>query len=1655
MESLEPRQMLTIVPIEGTPFWDHPGNYIPPQETRMATEGYLSGAATGDPLSIGINYLRQNAADYGLTTVDLSAGHYYVTRQYTEAASGITHIYLQQRFNDLPVEGAGASVHVDRSGRVIAAAANFARSVPYPVVISAPSTDIGAEEAVSAYAAGAGLSYDGMLDVISNPVGHSQRSAFADSDLSPDPIPAELHYVPTPHGLQLAWRITARTPDNRHWFDVSVGATGSQAGQVVRASDWVKDASYNVFPVPVQDPADGNPAVVFDPQDPVASPFGWHDTNGIAGPEFLDTRGNNVDVSHSGMPPRPNGGPTLDFLSPIGLPPPQPATYLDFSATQLFYGINLAHDVLFHYGFDEAAGNFQFRNYSGQGLGFDPVIALAQQGAVQNNAFWVPTPDGIQPMLVMGVSTVFNPQRDITLDNVVIFHEYFHGVSTRLAGGPDDFNSLSACQSGGMGEGWSDWFGVLMTLKPTDNKNTPQTVGEWAFGPGGIRRFPYSFNKNINPLTLRFYNDNSSLIPGIPSTLFPCLTVGTEVHNSGEIWAQTLLDMTWLLIEKYGFSNNLYTGTGGQNVALDLVLQGLKLSPANPTFIEARDAIIAADFALYGGANFNEIWEAFARRGLGKSANVGADSPTLGNAANSFIVAEAFDRPPGPAFISGAVFNDVNGDGNRNNGDPGVASWTVYVDANDNGQLDSNERRTQTDANGNYSLLIFGSGSQQIVLREVLQSGWKQTLPANNGARRFTIQRGQGVTNQSFGIQQNGGEIRGLKWNDLNADGLRDPNEPGLEGVTIFVDLNNDGLIGIMEPAAVTDRFGNYRILNVRPGNFYTVREVPQPGQTQTFPDKAAGGAHFNVIVNSGQITPNINFGNVALFDFGDAPAGYDTKLPNGARHGVLAGFHLGTTIDSEQDGQPTSDATGDGLDEDGVLLTTGLTPGTQASMLVLVNTGGASPGRLQGWVDWNQNFKFDPGERVISNRTLGTGTHTITFNVPANAPLGATFARFRYGYEPDLGPSGLSIAGEVEDYAVTVLSNAPLANPDVFPRPGDPLIKQGTVDNVLDVLANDFGTTFGPPQIVPFSFPDTTPDGSRLRLNITGDRILFTPGPNTIGPVTFEYQVTDGRTLSNRARVTVNVSVSDPKAVDDTVIVPFTTPPGFPPQVNIPVMQNDVVPFASTRIVAGSVQKIGRGLSIPGDSIAIASDGTSLNFVPPQGFRGTIMYQYTIDDNDPVTNPATARLTVQVVDVVAGNPQSVPPDQTFGHQAQLVVEFFDPNTGDPISQVREGDTFLLRVSSQDLRLGGDDTNRGVETAYSDLVWSLLANPQSFVPVQGLSPGRNFIEPVTNEANPFGFDIIFDPEYSFAQRGQANTPAPGGINEVGGSHDASANDGTPGPVGQGLKTVFTIFMRAKAATPAGQPLRVFVDPADPSPSGNDFSQIFLANQNPSIPAPTPTVDEDIFLRPSGTLTILPLASAEGEFTNPINPLDVNLDGTVSAIDSLVVVNELNLRGARPLSISEFVVHGRAAPQYRIDTNIDSHLSAIDLLMVFNYLNGPAATSANLGGEAEAAASLPMAEGEGSSAANDAPTSALAFALASEEQDSTSALAPSEGSSRQFNERTSSAAALANALASSAQPVTSPVRPENDSLAGDKEMSADAADELFALLCGEE
>jgi hypothetical protein len=97
----------------------------------------------------------------------------------------------------------------------------------------------------------------------------------------------------------------------------------------------------------------------------------------------------------------------------------------------------------------------------------------------------------------------------------------------------------------------------------------------------------------------------------------------TSVHGIGSVWATMLWDLTWAYVSKYGYDNNKYTGTGGNNKLMQIVIDGIKLQPCGPTFVTARDAIIAADQAITGGKDYCMIWDVFAARGLGVNATAG------------------------------------------------------------------------------------------------------------------------------------------------------------------------------------------------------------------------------------------------------------------------------------------------------------------------------------------------------------------------------------------------------------------------------------------------------------------------------------------------------------------------------------------------------------------------------------------------------------------------------------------------------------------------------------------------------------------------------------------------------------------------------------------------------------------------------------------------------------------------------------------------------------------------------------------------------------------------------------------------------------------------------------------------------------------------
>lgn len=213
---------------------------------------------------------------------------------------------------------------------------------------------------------------------------------------------------------------------------------------------------------------------------------------------------------------------------------------------------------------------------------------------------------------------------DSDFDNLVIAHEYGHGISNRLTGGADNTDCLY--NEDQMGEGWSDWFGLMLTMTPGDLPEDPRGVGTYvtnqANNATGIRPAPYSTDLALNNYTYGSTNNTNLSMP----------------HGIGFVWATMLWDLNWALIQQYVWNPDVKEGTGGNNVAMQLVIEGLKLQPCEPGFVDGRDAILAADELLYAGVNKCLIWNVFANRGLGFSADQGSSNDRTDQV-------EAFDVP--------------------------------------------------------------------------------------------------------------------------------------------------------------------------------------------------------------------------------------------------------------------------------------------------------------------------------------------------------------------------------------------------------------------------------------------------------------------------------------------------------------------------------------------------------------------------------------------------------------------------------------------------------------------------------------------------------------------------------------------------------------------------------------------------------------------------------------------------------------------------------------------------------------------------------------------------------------------------------------------------------------------------------------------------
>ena len=239
----------------------------------------------------------------------------------------------------------------------------------------------------------------------------------------------------------------------------------------------------------------------------------------------------------------------------------------------------------------------------------DPTIPTISLGSIDCQTIRQFAGNGLTVSLVTPDTPPGPGFLDGDFDNGIIAHEFAHGISNRLTGGPSNVGCLSNGEQ--MGEGWSDFFSLIMTVKPGDTGEMRRGVGTYVMRQEndgrGIRRFPYSTDMDISPLT---YGD----VAGNPA-----------VHPLGEVWANMIWDLYWAMVDEHGFDEDQWHGTGGNNMAIRLVMEGMKMQPCSPDFVSGRQGILDADMALYGGANQCLIWEVFARRGCGYSASAGSN----------------------------------------------------------------------------------------------------------------------------------------------------------------------------------------------------------------------------------------------------------------------------------------------------------------------------------------------------------------------------------------------------------------------------------------------------------------------------------------------------------------------------------------------------------------------------------------------------------------------------------------------------------------------------------------------------------------------------------------------------------------------------------------------------------------------------------------------------------------------------------------------------------------------------------------------------------------------------------------------------------------------------------------------------------------------
>ncbi|HLO51892.1 MAG TPA: SdrD B-like domain-containing protein [Kamptonema sp.] len=216
-----------------------------------------------------------------------------------------------------------------------------------------------------------------------------------------------------------------------------------------------------------------------------------------------------------------------------------------------------------------------------------------------------------------------------------------------------------------------------------------------------------------------------------------------------------------------------------------------------------------------------------------------------------------------PVGITGIKFRDDNGNGIQDANEPGLAGVTIFIDTNNNATLDTGERSVVTPAGGNFTFSNLVPGTY--VVREVVPNGFRPTTPQS-----LVVTLNNTDARISFGNSPSGSQIIGCKFLDVDNDGFRDGNEPGIEGVRIYIDNNNNNTFDAGETFTYTNRDGSWQFSNLNPG-LYRIREerINTNPLERDFPQSTPPNNIPNLDINLGlnEIWACANIGNTQLYE--------------------------------------------------------------------------------------------------------------------------------------------------------------------------------------------------------------------------------------------------------------------------------------------------------------------------------------------------------------------------------------------------------------------------------------------------------------------------------------------------------------------------------------------------------------------------------------------------------------------------------------------------------------------------------------------------------------------------------------------------------------------------------------------------------------------